>query len=292
MIVLGSVFSTLAGNKIKVISYNIWNGYEWGKDTLRKEKLLAWMDSRKPDVVALQELCAYTDDKLRADAEAWGHDYSVLLKTTGYSVGLTSRFPIKIKERLVDGMHHGALYCETNGIEIFVIHLSPFQWEKRNEEAIILLERIKGDLEKSKNVIVCGDFNALSPIDSDWYKNNQVLLNSMKQSDADHQHVKNLRNGTFCYSAISKFLGAGLYDVCSEYSEQGTGRISCPTLVFANNKQEEEQLIQKGTRIDFILTSYNLVRKCINASVLNGVETSCLSDHYPIEATFEDVITE
>ena len=55
------------GKKIKVISYNIWNGFDWGKDMQRKEKMVSWVNSQKPDVLALQELCGYTLEKLQED---------------------------------------------------------------------------------------------------------------------------------------------------------------------------------------------------------------------------------
>lgn len=71
----------------------------------------------------------------------------------------------------MEGMHHGALHCETNGIEVFVLHFSPFEWEKRVNEADILLQRINREKEARKNVLGCGYFNALSPIDHHLYKN-------------------------------------------------------------------------------------------------------------------------
>lgn len=69
-------------------------------------------------LVGLQELCNYTPEKLQEDAEKWGHNYLILLKEQGYSVGLTSKFPIEVKEKIFDGMHHGALHCKTAGIDI------------------------------------------------------------------------------------------------------------------------------------------------------------------------------
>jgi exodeoxyribonuclease-3 len=283
ILLLSCFISGMAQENIKLISYNIWNGFEWGKDSLRREKLVTWINTRNPDVVALQELCAYNSEKLSVDAKSWGHDFSILLKTSGYSVGLTSKYPIVLKEKIIEGMHHGALHCTTNGLEIFVVHLSPFKWEKRNEEAEILIQRISKEIAENKSVVVCGDFNALSPIDSDWYNNNDELLEGNKTSDDKNEHVENLRDGTYCYSAMSKFFGAGLYDVCSKFVEPGIERISCPTQVFAKNEADRKRLIRMGTRIDYILTSYNMVEKSVNAHIINGSETHNLSDHYPIE---------
>jgi|TARA_B100001964_G_scaffold208177_1_gene240590 LEA14-like dessication related protein len=38
---------------IKVISYNIWNGFDWGKDVERKTNFIDWVNVQKPDVFAL-----------------------------------------------------------------------------------------------------------------------------------------------------------------------------------------------------------------------------------------------
>ncbi len=34
--------------KLKVISYNIWNGFEYGKDSVRREKVIDWIDFKSP----------------------------------------------------------------------------------------------------------------------------------------------------------------------------------------------------------------------------------------------------
>ena len=85
-------------NTLKVITYNIWNGYDWGKDEDRRAQVNTWINDQNPSIVALQELCKYTSNQLEKDAKTWGHDYAVLLKKSGYSVGLTSKYPIEIKE--------------------------------------------------------------------------------------------------------------------------------------------------------------------------------------------------
>ena len=69
-------------NQLKIITYNIWNGFDWGKDTVRRSNFQEWVRSQNPDIFALQELCAYTPEKLSAEAKTWGHSYSALLKTT------------------------------------------------------------------------------------------------------------------------------------------------------------------------------------------------------------------
>ena len=54
--------------KLKVMTYNIWNGFDWGKDFDRKIKFIDWVNTQNPDVLALQELCGYDEEKLKSDA--------------------------------------------------------------------------------------------------------------------------------------------------------------------------------------------------------------------------------
>lgn len=37
--------------KLKVMTYNIWNGFDWGKDTIRKENWARWIRDKNPDVL-------------------------------------------------------------------------------------------------------------------------------------------------------------------------------------------------------------------------------------------------
>lgn len=72
-----------------------------------------------------------------------------------------------------------------------------------------------------------------------------------------------------------------------KFVNQGQERITYPTLFFTKNKQQEEKLLEDGSRIVFILASYPLVEKCINAAILNKGETRNLSDHYPMECEYD-----
>ena len=92
LLFLYSSLSTNAQEDIssfRVITYNIWNGFDWGKDTLRHQQFLDWTAFQKPDILALQELCGYTREKLAQDAKTWGHgywDYTVM--STFFASGL------------------------------------------------------------------------------------------------------------------------------------------------------------------------------------------------------------
>lgn len=270
---------------LKVISYNIWNGFDWGKDTDRKSKFIDWVNTQKPDVFALQELCGYTQEKLLADAKKWGHNYAEILKTSGYSVGITSNKPIEVKEKILEEMHHGALHCKVDGIDIFVIHFSPFSYQKRREEAKIILDKLSKLSKEQNKYLVLGDFNALSPFDAHLYKDKTWILEDMKASEKEHGHVRNLLNDELEYGVIGSLLGYPLIDVTQKFTSTWDDRVSCPTQVFEDEKGKGRP--KNSTRIDYILTSDFLAKKCVNAKVLNKEETYYLSDHYPVLAEFD-----
>ena len=128
--------------ELTIISYNIWNGFDWGKDAIRKEKVIEWVKLQDPNVVALQELCGYTREKLLEDAKAWGHAHAEILKTSGYPVGITSSQPIVVKERILENMHHGAMHCQIGDIDFMVVHFSPFSYKKRHEDPVLPSEPV------------------------------------------------------------------------------------------------------------------------------------------------------
>lgn len=275
------------GQTVKVITYNIWNGYDFGNDEDRRAKLVDWVKSQNTDIVGLQELCRYTPGKLKEDAQNWGHKYSVLLKKSGYSVGLTSKYPIEVIEKIFDGMHHGALHCKTAGIDVFVIHFSPHSYKRRREETKLILEKLREVAESNPRYLVMGDFNAFSPFDADLYKN-EVLLQRMRKSNADKGNSGNLVDNEFDYAVLSGFLSFPLIDVCQKYTVGMAERGSFPGRVLGTvNKESNEELVERLERIDYLMVSPELGKKCIHAKVHNEEDTWYLSDHYPVEALFE-----
>jgi len=282
------IISAQEKTSLKVMTYNIWNGFEWGKDKDRKADYLHWMKAQKCHVIALQELCGYTPEKLKEDARKLGHDYSVLLKTSGYPVGLTSKYPIEIKERIMDGMGHGALHCVTKGIDFIVVHLHPGSIKRRREETKILLNKLVSVAKNNSNYLVLGDFNAHSPFDADKYDADGVLLNRYRERNKGKGLDGNIVNNYFDYSVISSFLSIQLEDVVQKHTDGILQRGSFPTRVF-ESEDEKLALKQAATymeRIDYILASPQLAPQCIKAQVCNGKENWFLSDHYPVIAEF------
>ena len=248
-----------------------------------------WISKQEPSMVALQELCKYTAEKLEEDALSWGHSYSVLLKTTGYSVGLTSKYPIIVKEKILDGMHHGALHCNVKGIDVFVLHFHPGSISFRRDEVAIMLDKFASVREHNQHYMVLGDFNSHSPFDADLYDPEGILLTRLNERQPDKGIEEgNLSYGDLDYSVMSTLLALPLIDVCRPYTHGIEERGSFPGRVLGPvNNESDENLVSRLERIDYILASPDLSIKCTGARVSNGKENHYLSDHYPVMAEFE-----
>jgi endonuclease/exonuclease/phosphatase family metal-dependent hydrolase len=268
---------------LKIMSYNILNGFEWGKDSLREGEMITWVRIQKPDVMALQELCGFTQEKLEKIARKWGHNHALILKTDGYPVGLTSNKPIQLKEKLLEDLWHGMLHCETWGIDFYVVHLSPADWQFRRKEAKIITEKIQAG--RNKNHIVLGDFNAHSPFDGDFDLKYPYQLERVRKSDETNEKYQNLREGQFDYSVISTFLALPLMDICQTYVPLDY-RTTFPTPINVGKWLTEKEMPKTKCRLDYILVSPSLSLLSMGACIFNGKETQRLSDHYPVMAEF------
>jgi endonuclease/exonuclease/phosphatase family metal-dependent hydrolase len=281
--------SQVEEKNLKIMSYNIWNGFDWGKDEERRAALTSWINSKEPDVVALQELCGYTEQRLLEDAKKWGHNYAIILKTGGYPVGLTSSKPIVLKEKVMDDLWHGMLHCKTWGIDVFVVHLSPADRDFRYKEAGIISEKIKA--VKNENYVVLGDFNAHSPFDGDVDLSFPKLLKKRQQSDLKNEKHNNLLDGQHDYSVMSTFLSIPLIDVLQRYVIPEE-RFTFPGKALIGIWQTAEQVEENKSRIDYIMASRALAKTAVNGFIFNRDDTGMLSDHYPIMAEFQMKILE
>ena len=253
---------TKSGSKtrLRVITFNVLNGFK--NDDRRHEQAVVWITSQKPDVVALQELNRYTEEKLKNDARLWGHPYVQLCKVkSGYHLGLTSRKPIKNVHFITkEGLWHGIFHGQTHGIDFFVLHLAPNTEDIRLMETKIVLNEIQKIQPSNRPTILLGDFNSLSRLDNDFY-----------QRELKHEPK---------YSVMDHYLNRGWVDLVHQH--HGTTiekQSSIPSLLIETKSG--------SWRIDYILASTQLAKKCIAAQVMKGPSTDYLSDHYPVMADFD-----
>lgn len=259
-------------SKIKIITHNVWYGFT--KVPERKKLWLTWMKEQQPDIVSLQELNDYSPQKLAEDAKSYGHTYSALLKQEGFPTGITSRYPIEDIKRLTEGFHHGLLRVRIQQVYYYVIHLHPSNWETRKAEINQILQDIK-ELPSGSKVVLAGDFNTFSPLDSVYYSHGR-LESFFKDRDVQFNE-KNLNNGKLDFSVIEKVMDFGFIDLearsrKSSYKFPG----SFPTLV------EKEGAHGDQRRLDYIFASENLSDKVLKAEIIVNDTTMHLSDHLPV----------
>ena len=267
---------------LKVISYNIWNGFE--KDAARKARFIDWMNEQKPQIVALEELVGFTEKDLSELAASYGHPYVAIVKEEGYPVGLTSRQPIQVIKKQVEGFWHGMLHARTYGLDIIVTHLSPFEWDYRLKEATAITQYIR---ENGLNeCLVMGDFNAYSPFDADEVEMHTDLRKNMQGWDKKHPEYGNMRGEQFDYSVLSQFLSIGFADPVKMFVP-ASKRMSYPAATLYEWQWGDPRLKMLGERLDYILVSPSLAPRCVHASVHNGKDLEGISDHYPVSLIFE-----
>jgi len=190
-------------------------------------------------------------------------------------------------------MHHGALHYKTNGIDFLVVHFSPKSIKRRREETKILLSKLEQIRAEKPEYIILGDFNSHSPFGANLYDANGELLNTFEETKKGRSPDGNLNNNHLDYSFVSDFLSFPMYDVTRIFTIAMMEGGSFPGLVLgAVNNENDDQLLSRMERIDYILVSSELETKCLNAKVCNGEENWYLSDHYPVVAEFDYAVKE
>ena len=268
--------------KLRVISYNIWNGFE--HDASRRANFINWIKGQQPDILAMTELVGFTEKDLGQLASEYGHKYYAIVKEEGYPVGITSNEPITVVKKQMEGFWHGMLHVKTHGLNIIVTHLSPHDWKFRLKEAQMLTSYIQDN--QLDNCMVMGDFNAYSPFDADWVETHAQLIENMQKWDAEQETYRNMRDGRFDYSVLSKFLSIGLTDICRLYVPADK-RTTFPAAFLYGWQHGDTRLHGIGERLDYILVSPSLVSRCLDARIHNGIETEGISDHYPVSVDLQ-----
>ena len=242
--------------KIKVMSYNILDGFGWGcKDTARIVRLAAWIKGQNPDILGLNELCGFNEAMLRDFARLYGHPYVAIVKEEGYPVGITSKYPLEVVARKVEGYGHGLLHCKVLGLNVLATHLNPHKREIREQETRRIVAYMHDN--QLQSCVLMGDMNAHSPFDASW-----------KDRDLGD------------YTAISTFLAASLHDVCYMFTPDER-RVTWPTPIGVGTPKGP-YLREIQERLDYIFVTDDLRESCVDAEIHNGADTEYLSDHFPV----------
>ena len=280
--------------KLMVLNYNVFNSHRGGRSYADCVK---WVNSMKPDIAGWQELVGWNGAKLKKLAVDWKHPHAAALKGGGYNIGLTSRTPIEVIARQTKEFWHGYLHCRTAGLDVIVCHLWPGGVRQQMGEANQLHALVTKLHSEGREVILMGDFNAHAASDKAWLDRQQPLLNRRGPGDAKKRaEDRFIVDGKYTFPIMNRIFEAPLRDVVRDEFDkkhpqptyaQGLTLGSFPSRVLGHVKTPE---LQRGflERIDFILTTPGLAKRCVSAKVAREpavLET--ISDHYPVIAIFK-----
>ena len=172
--------SSVTTETLKVLSYNVLEGMKLDKAN-DYNNFVTWVSEQAPDIMAIEETNGFTKEKLTALSSRWGHNYAEMCKESGYPVSITSKYPIEVVSRILDGVWHGGIHVKIKGINILVLHLYPFSYTPSGSNAAngdaYRLEEIQTYLDNTirkypdeKYWLMMGDFNSRSSRDNWFYK--------------------------------------------------------------------------------------------------------------------------
>ena len=126
--------SSVTTETLKVLSYNVLEGMKLDKAN-DYNNFVTWVSEQAPDIMAIEETNGFTKEKLTALSARWGHPYAEMCKENGFPVSITSKYPIEVVSRILDGVWHGGIHVKIKGINILVLHLYPFSYTPSGSNA-------------------------------------------------------------------------------------------------------------------------------------------------------------
>lgn len=261
-----------AGQKeFKIMTYNVLKGFS-GAQAL-KDKFVTWISKDVPDIIVYDELSKFNDGMLSDLCRQFGHRYTAFFDTkSGFPVGISSKYPISNIQRFKEDFHHGVMMAKVLDYNIVVLHLSPFSWEKRSEEIAKIIAKTQ-TLPTTEKLLVMGDFNALSPLDSATYNGNPEMLERAIKAKSKNVNSDN----KYDFTVIGSMLKAGFTDCLKQLNPNF--EYTCPTPYYATAG------VNSRTRIDYIWANPVLKPQIKKCEVIRNWHTDFLSDHYPVLLT-------
>jgi exodeoxyribonuclease III len=250
----------------------------WNINSLRKrqDRLFAWLEGEKPDVVCLQETKC-TDEQfpvLALQAAGYHAIYHGEKSYNGVAI-LSKSEPREVRASLCDEVvdpQARVIAAEIDNLRVYSIYAPNGQavGSPAYEYKLHWYARLRDCLlkEKADELVVCGDFN-VAPEDVDVF-DAELWRGAIMCSDGER-------------SAFRQLCEIGLRDTLRLHHQEG-GLFSWwdyRMLSFPKNR---------GLRIDAILTSDALAKKCtaagIDREMRKGKEAS---DHAPVWAEFNNL---
>ena len=247
----------------------------WNINSLRKrqDRLFAWLETTQPDVVCLQETKCPDDQFPSLALKAVGYHWAHHGEKSYNGVAILAKTELKdVRASLCDEVvdpQARVIAATINRIRVFAIYApngqavgSPayeykLDWYRRLRDCIAR--------ENAADLIVCGDFN-VAPEDIDVY-DPQLWRGAIMASDGER-------------GAFRQLCEIGLRDTLRIHHKEGQ-------LFSWWDYQMRGFEKNRGLRIDAVLASENLAKKCtasgVDIEMRKGKEPS---DHAPVWAEF------
>lgn len=262
-----------------VLNYNVLEGLEQKQE--RKTAFTKWVKKIDPAIISFQELNGFTHGSLDSFSRSYGHPYSVLLREYGYPVGLTSKYPLEQVERVQIDEYVGYVYAKVNQLyHVFVVHLDPFKAPNRLRQINFILAKANA-LPKHEPILIMGDFNNISPIDSLAYADTSRIRRAIAMKQEGFE-LQNMRDGGYDYSVVEAMSAAGFYD---SYQLNKKGFIA----TYPTEGYKHKQSYWGGpSRIDYIWLNPAARKQLVQFNILKDKVTHRISDHYPIRIKLKE----
>ena len=257
---------------MKVICYNVWVHFI---SNSALHETAGWLRQQNADFVGLQELVHISDQGLANLSQSWGHPFAVVARSSGSTVGLSSKHPIEAFTRHTEGLFRPIIQATTGGVEIFVVHLSFGNLSQRLADVEAIGPVIQAEIDAGKKVVVMGDFNSHMESDDPWLQGQTELPAVLPEA--------HLRDGYFDFEVMNGFLDLGLVDASTV--APGPDNITFPSLARESYRPQSLQL-SRSYRVDFILVDEQTAPRTTIAFPRDRV-LDFTSDHYPVTALIE-----
>ena len=271
---ISTALSASAQTKFKILSYNVLKGLQ--QDSLNINRYISWVNKLDPDMVAYQEMNGFTQKSLEDLSHRYRHPYALQSKLEGFPVALSSKTPLVDFRKVTENMWHSYIYAKVKGLNVFVIHFSPFSYKKRQEEVTNIIAQAKA-LPANEPILIMGDFNSLDAADSAQY--DATVVKPMLAAEKKEAHIRNLNNGQVDYTVLKALKDAGFKD--SFWLSNKTFKHSVPTSKDGNG-QIGKNTEKKGKRIDYLWVNDAASRLVTKSDIIHDEDTHILSDHYPV----------
>ena len=256
----------------------------------------------------------------RAAAAGFTHSHILTSSAHPYHIGLMSALPFEVvAEYGPPLLQRGALHAFIPRLSLHVIvtHLHAHDSRLRTAEARFIADMVLRPLiAKGARVVLQGDLNTISPLDAAQHEHMQLVQQLGRKDYAGFMRLSKKfldeRNtSALDYRPMEVLLATGMVDACAvgckppgssrtqnvqwqddwtdEFSRCMTTRcqLTVPT-EFSNEWTNEPTKKHPAIRVDYALVSPAVVRKG-HAQVEASVERTDLSDHYPIEVSWQEV---